>query len=104
MQFSVEACPESDSRLRTNFSEMGEESQNQELTNWANENLVDSLVRYILDVNGQLFVFENVPARVDQETGEQFFSPATVRRIQEVALSSTTPARLIQASVYEFAA
>ena len=35
--------------------------------------LVERTVTYTSEVNGKLFVIENVPARVDVETGEQFF-------------------------------
>jgi hypothetical protein len=83
---------------------MGTEFQNKEMSDWNKEQLVDALVRYIVDVDGQILVFENVPARVNNETGEQFFAPETVRRIQRVAMSSTRPTRVVQASVYEFAA
>lgn len=48
------------------------------------ENLFEQRVTYTLEVGGRLFVVENVPARVDQETGEQFFSPETVQRLQEI--------------------
>lgn len=82
---------------------MGSEFQRQEMNNWEDEQLTEMVVRYLLDIDGQILVFENVPARVNQETGEQFFSPATVRKIQQVAMSSQSPARTIQASVYEFA-
>ncbi|GAB4024488.1 hypothetical protein [Spirosoma koreense] len=66
--------------------------------------LISTYVRYILDLEGQLFVFENVPARVNPITGEQSFAPATVRQIQQIALSADKPTRTIQAAVYEFAA
>jgi len=81
---------------------MGNEFQNQKEMNWPDEPLVEAYVRYILDLDGKLFVFENVPARVNLNTGEQFFSPATVRRIQQIALSPTAPARTIQAGVYDW--
>jgi hypothetical protein len=32
--------------------------------------------------NGQIFMIENVPARVNEETGEQLFAPSTVELIQ----------------------
>jgi hypothetical protein len=83
---------------------MGSECQHQEMNHWQSEQLTDMLVRYLLDINGQILVFENVPARVNQETSEQFFSPATVRKIQQVAMSSQSPARTIQVAVFEFAA
>ena len=82
---------------------MGNESENQKTMTWPDETLVDSRVRYILDLDGKLLVFENVPARVNPVTGEQFFSPATIRQIQQIAFSANTPARTIEASVYDWA-
>lgn len=82
---------------------MGNEPANPKTMTWPDEPLVDAHVRYILDLNGKLYVFEDVPARVNPITGEQFFSPATVRRIQEIALSAHAPSRTIEASVYEWA-
>lgn len=38
-----------------------------------NEELVEQTVTYSLEMNGQLFLVENVPARVNMETGERFF-------------------------------
>jgi hypothetical protein len=35
----------------------------------------------------QVFMVENVPARVNEETGEQFFSPSTVERLQQIVLT-----------------
>ena len=46
--------------------------------------LVERRVTYTLEHEGQFFVVENVPARVDEETGEQFFAPSTVDRLHEV--------------------
>ncbi len=51
---------------------------NQELL----ETLIETKVTYSLELNGQFFLIENVPARVIRETGEQLFSPATLERIQ----------------------
>jgi YgiT-type zinc finger domain-containing protein len=34
---------------------------------------VEKQATYTLELNGKIFVIENVPARVDEETGEQFF-------------------------------
>ncbi len=42
------------------------------------EKLVDCRVTYTLAHEGKFYIVENVPARVDDETGEQFFSPATL--------------------------
>ncbi|NJO98315.1 MAG: hypothetical protein HC764_21885 [Pleurocapsa sp. CRU_1_2] len=68
-----------------------------------NENLIETKVTYSLDVNGQFFLIENVPARVNQETGEQFFSPTTVERIQQIISEQKKPTRFVETPVYNFA-
>jgi hypothetical protein len=55
--------------------------------------LVDRRVSYTLEHDGHVYVVENVPARVDEETGEQFFAPATVERLHEVILGEQKPDR-----------
>jgi hypothetical protein len=39
------------------------------------EQLVEKLITYSLELNGKFILIENVPARVNEETGEQFFAP-----------------------------
>jgi YgiT-type zinc finger domain-containing protein len=68
------------------------------------ENLIERTVRYTLEVNGKLFVVENVPARVDVETGEQFFSPQTVERLREIIRGEERPVRVIETPVFNYAA
>lgn len=73
----------------------------------ANENgehLVDRLVTYALEVDGRFVVIEHVPARVNEETGERFFAPATVERIQKIVWNGPSPSRTIETPVFEFAA
>jgi YgiT-type zinc finger domain-containing protein len=67
------------------------------------EILVEREVSYTLEVNGRLIVIENVPARVNLETGEQFFSPDTVERLQQMIWTQREPQRVIQVPVFEFA-
>jgi YgiT-type zinc finger domain-containing protein len=67
------------------------------------EKLVERRITYTLDMNGQLIVVENVPARVNVETGEQLFSPDTVERLQEMIWQQSRPKRMIQVPVYEYA-
>ena len=81
---------------------MGNELENQEAMIWPDEPLTETHVRYILDLDGKLLVFENVPARVNSVTGEQFFAPATVRKIQQIALSENPPTRTMQVDLYEW--
>ena len=68
------------------------------------ETMEDRLVTYTAEVDGRLIVIEHVPARVCLETGEQFFSPKTVERIQAIVRGGSTPARTMQTPVYDFAA
>ena len=37
------------------------------------EKLVERRVTYTLEHEGKFYIVENVPARVDEETGDQFF-------------------------------
>ena len=67
------------------------------------ESLVDKYVTYTLELNGKFFLIENVPARVNEETGEQFFSPATVELLQEIILDGRKPERVIEIPVYSYA-
>ena len=67
------------------------------------ETLVDKWVTYHIEVNRRLFVIENVPARVNVETGEKHFSPETVERLQKIVCERRNPVRTIQTPVYEFA-
>ena len=68
------------------------------------ETMVERKVTYALEMDGKFFVIENVPARVSEETGEQFFSPETVERLQQIVREQHEPKRVIETPVYEFAA
>lgn len=68
------------------------------------ELLVEKQVTYTLELNGQFFLVENVPARVNEETGEQFFSPLTVEHLQQLILDEKQPYRIIETPVYSYVA
>jgi len=68
------------------------------------ETLVEKQVTYTLQLNGQIFVIENVPARVNEETGEQFFSPSAVEHLQQIILTKQEPERFVEVPVYNYAA
>lgn len=74
------------------------------MTEQSNERLVERLVTYSVEYRGRLVIVENVPARVDVETGERFFSPETVERLQAIVWSDSQPDRVAQTPVFEFAA
>ena len=67
------------------------------------ERLVERLVSYPIEVDGRLVVVENVPARVNEETGERFFSPETVERVQRIVWEQPSPSRVVQTPVFNFA-
>ena len=64
--------------------------------------MVEQKVTYTLEINGK-FIIENVPARVCLETGERFFSPETVERLQKMIGEDRKPIRVIETPVFEFA-
>ena len=68
------------------------------------DNLVETLVTYSTQVHGRFVIVENVPARVDPDTGEQFFSPDTVDRLHDILLSGREPDHVVETPVFRFAA
>ena len=66
------------------------------------EKLVFQKVTYTLFLDDQFYIIENVPARVDSETGEQYFSPKTVAHLQKIIQEKTQPMRTVQTPVYHF--
>jgi YgiT-type zinc finger domain-containing protein len=67
------------------------------------ETMVEQKVTYTLVVEDKFFIIENVPARVCLETGERFFAPETVERLQQTIWGQKGPVRLIETPVYDFA-
>lgn len=65
---------------------------------------VEQKVTYALELDGEFVIVENVPARVCVETGERFFSPETVERLQKTVWERREPSRTIETPVFEFAA
>ena len=49
------------------------------------EPLFEQTVTSRVEIDGQLLPIENVPARVNVETGERYFAPETVERFQQAA-------------------
>jgi YgiT-type zinc finger domain-containing protein len=72
------------------------------LENWP-EPLEEQKVTYILELDGKFIIVENVPARVNVETGEQYFSPAVVEQLQQTIWGEQKPQRVIETPVFEFA-
>jgi hypothetical protein len=68
------------------------------------ETLVEKRVTYSLEVDNRFVIIEDVPARVNVETGEKYFSPETVERLQQVVWEQCQPVRTIKTPVYEYTA
>ena len=69
-----------------------------------NETLIEKNVTYHVESEGRLFLIENVPARVNVETGERHFSPETVERLQQIVWDQCSPVLTIETLVYKYAA
>ena len=65
--------------------------------------LLNKEVTYSLYKDGKLYIVENVPARVDVETGEEFFVPETVEQLHKIILVQKKPVQIIQTPVYNYA-
>jgi hypothetical protein len=67
------------------------------------EHLVERKVTYTLQMEDNVYIVENVPARVDVETGEQFFAPETVEHLRDtIRRENKKPKRFAQTPVYEY--
>lgn len=69
-----------------------------------NETLVEKRVTYSLEVADRFVIIGDVPARVNVETGERYFSPETLERLQQAVWERYRPVRTIETPVYEYAA
>ena len=52
---------------------------------------IEQKVTYALFKESKVFVIDNVPAKVNPDTGEQFFAPQTVERLQQIILGEKRP-------------
>jgi hypothetical protein len=68
-----------------------------------NDTLAEQNVRYTLELDGKLYVIENVPARVNVETDEQYFSPETVERLHDIIRGQGKPVRIMETPVFDYA-
>jgi hypothetical protein len=66
------------------------------------EILVNERVTYTLQVNGKFYLIENVPARINEETGEHLFSPSIVKNLQHIIMNGKEPDRTIETPVYDY--
>ena len=48
------------------------------------ETYSEQYVTYTLELDGKFYIVEHVPAKVCLETGEHYFAPETVEKIQKI--------------------
>lgn len=73
-------------------------------TESSDEEFVEQNVTYTLQTAGRFVVVENVPARVSLRTGERFFSPDTVERLQQIVWEQKAPVRVVETPVFQYPA
>ena len=67
------------------------------------EEFVETKVTYRIELSGSLLLVENVPARVNLDTGERLFSPLTVERLRHLLREESRPSRVIETPAYDYA-
>ena len=73
-------------------------------TESSEEEFVKQNVTYTLQTADRFVVVENVPARVSLRTGERFFSPDTVERLQQIVWEQKAPVRVVETPVFQYPA
>jgi hypothetical protein len=63
---------------------------------------VEEQVTYTLQLNDKFYLIENVPARVNEETGERYFEPEVVAKLHQIIRSGKVPDRVIETPIYSF--
>jgi macrodomain Ter protein organizer (MatP/YcbG family) len=66
------------------------------------EFFVEEPVTYTLQLDDKFYLIENVPARVNEETGERHFEPEVVTKLQQLIRSGKAPDRVIETPIYSF--
>lgn len=64
--------------------------------------LIDRNVTYTLELDGKFYIIENVPARVNEETGEQYFAPETVKHLQKKIRGNALPKKTLETPVFDY--
>jgi YgiT-type zinc finger domain-containing protein len=64
--------------------------------------LEERLVQHEYRWEGELFVFEDVPAHVCRQCGEKYFDARVVKTMERVVLQRLEPKRILQVPVFSF--
>lgn len=68
------------------------------------DRLEERLVTFTMEYHGRTVIIENVPARVDPDTGEEYFSPETVDQLQAIIWGGSHSDHEAPTQVVQFAA
>jgi len=66
------------------------------------EKLKEQKVTYSIELDGKFYIVENVPARVNEDTGEQYFAPETVENLQKKIRENKQPKRTMETPVFDY--
>lgn len=66
------------------------------------EKLKNRKVTYSLELDGKFYIVENVPARVNEETGEQYFAPETVEQLRKKIRGNMAPKKTMETPVFDY--
>ena len=66
------------------------------------ETLTERLVTYSIDLDGKFYIVENVPARVNEETGEQYFVPDTMEKLHQKIRRNTQPKKTVETPKFDY--
>jgi len=64
--------------------------------------LEERTVQHTYRWEGELFVFEEVPARVCRQCGEKYFDAQVVKAMERAVLSRPEPKRILRVPVFSY--
>ena len=68
----------------------------------AEEKLTERKVTYSLELDGKFYIVENVPARINEETGEQYFASETVEHLHKKIRGDALPKKTMETPVFDY--
>lgn len=66
------------------------------------EKLTERNVTYSLELDGKFYIVENVPARVNEQTGEQYFAPETVEHLRQKIRGNAHAKKTMETPVFDY--
>ncbi|CAN5455290.1 hypothetical protein BH23BAC3_BH23BAC3_24350 [soil metagenome] len=66
------------------------------------ETLTKRLVTNSIEPDGKFYIVVNVPARVNEETGEQYFAPNTMEKLQQKIRGNARPKKNVETTAIDY--